>query len=228
MLRTLLFDLDGTLLDTAPDMAWALNRVLEGQGRAPLPLERIRSVVSHGSKALMSLAFPDLTEAQREPLREAFLTLYRNNLFLDTALFPGLAPVLARLEQTGRPWGVVTNKPAWLTEPLLEGLGLLERAACVISGDSTPRRKPDPLPLRLACERIGVDPVHAIYVGDAPRDIEAGHAAGMTTVVALWGYIGDDDRPEQWGADHLLEDPRSLLGLFPDDASRREHLLQRQ
>ncbi len=226
MIRTLLFDLDGTLLDTAPDMAWALNRLREEQGRTPLPFGDIRSQVSHGSKALMQLAFPDLDETSREPLRQRFLDLYRENLFLDTRLFAGLAPVLARVEQLGCRWGVVTNKPAWLTEPLMDSLGLMSRAACVISGDSTPRRKPDPLPLQVACEQAGCHPAQALYIGDAPRDIEAGRAAGMPTAVALWGYLAPEDDPAAWGADHLLEDPRELLRFLPDDAARRERLLR--
>ena len=226
MIRTLLFDLDGTLLDTAPDMAWALNRLREEQGRTPLPFEDIRSQVSHGSKALMQLAFPDLDEASREPLRQRFLDLYRENLFLDTGLFAGLAPVLARAEQLGCRWGVVTNKPAWLTEPLMDSLGLSTRAACIVSGDSTPRRKPDPLPLQVACEQVGCQPAQAMYIGDAPRDIEAGRAAGMATAVALWGYLAPEDDPAAWGADHLLGDPRELLRFLPDDTARRERLLR--
>ncbi len=226
MVRTLLFDLDGTLLDTAPDMAWALNRLREEQGRTPLPFKAIRSQVSHGSKALMQLAFPELDEATREPLRQHFLDLYRENLFLDTRLFAGLAPVLARVEQLGCRWGVVTNKPAWLTEPLMESLGLMSRAACVISGDSTPRRKPDPLPLQVACDRAGCHPAQALYIGDAPRDIEAGRAAGMPTAVALWGYLAPEDDPAAWGADHLLQDPRELLRFLPTDTSRHQRLLR--
>jgi len=213
LIRTVLFDLDGTLLDTAPDLATALNTVLKENHREPLAFETIRGAVSHGGVALIRLGFglnefhPDF-----EPLRQRLLTVYRNHISDQTRLFPGMAESLAQLEQDGLSWGVVTNKPAWLTEPLLKNLGLLERAACVVSGDTLPQRKPHPAPILHACKQTGSAPQQCVYVGDARRDIEAGRNACMHTLVALFGYFRDEDRPHEWQADHLLERPQDLLG----------------
>jgi 2-phosphoglycolate phosphatase len=212
-IRTVLFDLDGTLADTAPDLAFALNRLLEEQGHSPLPFEEIRPVVSHGGIALIKHGFrigesdPDFA-----PLRERLLEIYRGNLTRGTRLFPGMAELLEHLEGSGRQWGVVTNKPAWLTEPLLEELGIAHRAATVVSGDTLAERKPHPAPLLLACRQAQSGPEQCLYVGDAERDIQAGRNAGMRTLVALFGYLGDDDRPEGWGADGMISDPREING----------------
>lgn len=207
-----LFDLDGTLLDTARDMAQALNRLREEQELPALPFERIRSEVSHGSIAMIRLGF-DLTP--EDPLfsilRQRFLDLYSFNLANETTLFPGMDSTLAHLGIQGIPWGVVTNKPGWLTDPLLRKLNLFERAACVVSGDTVSKRKPDPEPLLHACQIVGIDPRHCLYVGDAERDIQAGKGAGMTTLVARFGYIGAHDTPEDWGADGLIDAPEDLL-----------------
>ena len=210
--RTLLFDLDGTLLDTAPDMAFSLNRLLVEKQRAPLPFDHIRSQVSHGANALTRLGFqvePDQPEFA--PLRERFLEIYADNLCRDTQLFLGMESVLERCESAGIAWGIVTNKPAYLTDPLLRDLHLLERATCVVCGDTLSRRKPHPDPLLHACRIAGGRPDRCIYVGDAERDIEAGRRAGMTTLVATFGYLADSDRPETWGADGLLHGPVDLL-----------------
>lgn len=210
-----LFDLDGTLLDTAPDLARALNRLRREQGLEALPFARIRPVVSHGAVALVRLGFGgEPGEPGFEALRNRLLALYSADLAAETRLFPGMEPLLTQLEQAGLPWGVVTNKPGWLTEPLLGRLNLLARAACIVSGDTTARRKPDPEPLLYACRLIGIKPRRALYVGDAERDVEAGRRAGMRTVVARFGYLGDGDRPETWGADALIDDPEELLDLL--------------
>lgn len=212
-IRTVLLDLDGTLLDTAPDMAFALNRVLEENGGRSLPFTRIRPVVSHGAKALIRLGFGlEPEDPAFEPLRRRFLDIYRENLDRETRPFPGMPELLDALESRDLAWGVVTNKPSWLTEPLLERLDLRQRAACVVSGDTTPVRKPDPAPLLHACEAAGSMPQECLYVGDARRDIEAGRHAGMRTLVALFGYIGADERPESWGADGHVAHPREILG----------------
>lgn len=213
MIRAVFFDLDGTLLDTAPDMASCLNALLEEAGRAPLPLARIRPVVSHGATALVRLGFglgPEDGEAF-EHLRRRFLALYHRRLARETRLFPGMDSVLEALEAEGRSWGVVTNKPARFTEPLLNALGLDTRAACIVSGDTAPARKPDPRPLLHACGVTGVLPEECVYVGDARRDVEAAHAAGMPAAVALFGYLGETDEPAAWGADALVETPAALL-----------------
>jgi phosphoglycolate phosphatase len=211
-ITTVLFDLDGTLLDTAPDLAAALNTVLAENRRAPLPYETIRGVVSHGGIALIKLGFGlDESSPDFEPLRQRLLSLYRANLSGKTRPFPGMAELLEQLEQGGRNWGVVTNKPAWLTEPLLQDLGLLQRAACVVSGDTLDERKPHPAPMLHACEQSGSRPEQCVYIGDARRDIEAGKNAGMLTLVALFGYFMGDDRPREWQADGILKQPLDLL-----------------
>ena len=207
-----LFDLDGTLADTAPDLAHALNTVRAERGLAPLPFARIRPVVSHGATALIRLGFALTPEDEDfEPLRQRLLAVYQDQLTCRTRLFPGMAELLAELERRNVPWGVVTNKPARLTEPLLAGLGLAQRAACIVSGDSTPERKPHPAPLLHACRLLDRAERHCLYVGDAQRDIEAGRRAGMKTLVALFGYLDADDDPAAWQADGLIHHPREVL-----------------
>jgi len=225
--RTILFDLDGTLIDTAPDMAAALNFTLEQEGREHLPYETIREKVSHGGKALIELAFGDIKEASRlGRLKDDFLETYRNNLYLDSELFPGMAPVLAYIEQRGLNWGVVTNKPEWLTLPLMEGLGLTSRSISTICGDTTDKSKPHPKPLLVACEQAGSIPAECLYIGDAERDIVAGRAAMMRTLVAMYGYIDSGQAPDQWGDDGLIDDPRQILEWL-SQPSAREHPLAR-
>jgi 2-phosphoglycolate phosphatase len=210
--RCLLFDLDGTLVDTAPDLAATLNALRAEHGLAPLDFAVIRPHVSHGARAMVRVGFGIGEEDARfAALRERFLALYRERLMVHSRLFDGMEELLAALEMRGVQWGIVTNKPAWLTEPLAAGLGLAQRAACIISGDSTRNRKPHPEPLLHASALIGVAPAHCLYVGDARRDIEAGRAAGMKTLVALFGYLGTDDRPQEWDADGLIDHPLDIL-----------------
>lgn len=210
--RTILFDLDGTLVDTAPDLAFALNRIRKEEGLPDLPYALIREQVSNGSTALIRLAFGDDKDPVRfTDLKRRFLETYQSNLNLDSCLFPGMAAVLAFIEQRGMNWGVVTNKPAWLTDPLMEALGLAERSISTISGDTTDQSKPHPKPLLIACEAAGSTPAECLYVGDALRDIEAGRAAMMRTLVALYGYIDAEQRPQEWGADGMIAEPRELL-----------------
>jgi phosphoglycolate phosphatase len=210
--QTVLFDLDGTLLDTAPDLADALNTVLLENRRAPLAYSEIRGVVSHGGIALIRLGFQlDESSPEFEALRRRLLNVYRDNLSNKTRLFPGMSEALGQLEQRDINWGVVTNKPAWLTEPLLRELGLFERSACVVSGDTLPERKPHPAPMLHACGQAGCRPEQCVCVGDARRDIEAGRNAGMRTLVALFGYFLASDRPREWNADGMLETPLDLI-----------------
>ena len=211
-LRTVLFDLDGTLVDTAPDLGYALNRVLSEQGRTPLALEVIRPLISLGGRAMVEGALGVRPEQPGfEPLYRRFLAIYQENVANDTQLFPGMEVVLDTLEARHMNWGIVTNKVAFLTLPLVEALGLAERAACIVSGDSTAQRKPHPAPLLFACEQVGSHPSQCLYVGDAPRDIAAGQRAGMRTLVALFGYIPRGEVPLQWGADGLIASPLELL-----------------
>ncbi len=211
--RIVLFDLDGTFADTAPDLAYALNRTLKLHGRDPLPYSRIRPVVSHGGAALIRLGFGLEPDAQGfEPLRQDLLRFYREHIQRETVLFPGMEQVVDELERQGIRWGIVTNKPAWLTEPLLEALGMAQRAACIVSGDTTPNKKPHAEPILHACKLAGGHtPQECLYIGDARRDIESGHNAGTATLVALFGYLSEDDHPEQWNADGAIDHPLQIL-----------------
>jgi len=211
-IQTVLFDLDGTLLDTAPDLANALNAVLHANGHAPMSLEDIRPAVSHGGRALIELGFninaghPDF-EARRLEL----LNYYENNIAEYTRLFPGMDKVLQHIETSGLDWGVVTNKPAWLTDPLMAALGLDQRAACIVSGDTLQESKPHPAPLLHACDLVSSQPGQCLYVGDAERDIQAGRNAGMPTLVAMFGYLMENDCPEDWGASALIHHPSEII-----------------
>lgn len=207
-----LFDLDGTLLDTAVDMGAALN-LLRAEHKLPaLPHDRIRPHVSHGAPALLKLGFGiEIQDARFAEMRARYLALYREHLAEETHLFHGMAEVLEKLEADRVPWGVVTNKPGWLTEPLLEARGLRARAACVVSGDTLARRKPHPDPLLHAATCCKIAPQRSVYVGDAQRDVQAAHAAGMLAVVALYGYLGEDEQPTAWQAEHLIKHPSELL-----------------
>jgi phosphoglycolate phosphatase len=208
----LLFDLDGTLADTGPDMAAAINALRTDEGRTSLPYSVIRPWVSHGARALVALGFDvGETDPSFEDLRLRFLDHYQQNLCLDTKLFDGMELVLTHCEERGIHWGIVTNKPRYLTEPLVEHLGLAERAACVVSGDSLSNRKPHPDPLLHACRLIGRTPNRSVYIGDASRDVEAGNSAGMVTLVATFGYLGDTDQPDTWGADGLIDTPSDII-----------------
>ena len=210
-MSAVLFDLDGTLLDTAPDMAAALNTLRGERQLPPLSFAAIRPFVSHGATAMVRLGFPDLPEAPFEVLRQRFLEIYRCCLAEDTRLFEGMPQLLTHFESQGIPWGIVTNKPTWLTEPLLETLGLDTRAASIVCGDTFEERKPHPRPLLHAAAQIGVAPQHCLYVGDAERDIVAARAAGMRSLIARFGYIGPHDRIEDWQADGCIDEPLEIL-----------------
>ena len=215
MIQAILFDLDGTLADTAPDLGLALNLQRERHGLPPLAMETIRPYASHGTRGLFEIGF-GLTpqDARFEPMREEYLALYTANLCLHTTLFPGMAELLAALEARNILWGVVTNKPARFTNPLLEQLGLFRRAASIISGDTCPYPKPHPEPLLTAAREIGVAPQSCLYVGDAERDVEAAVAAGMTALIAGYGYLGATDRPETWGAHGRINAPQDILAYL--------------
>jgi phosphoglycolate phosphatase len=211
--RAALFDLDGTLLDTAPDMAGALATLLRGLGREPLPFDTVRRQVSNGSIAMIRLAFPGLVagSAPFEALRLQLLDLYRARIADETRLFEGFDIVLATMERAALPWGIVTNKPGWLTGPLLEQLGLAHRASAVLSGDSLPERKPDPRPLQVAAAMMGVQPADCLFIGDALRDVQAAVGAGMRPIGVRFGYLDPRDEPENWAVEGLLDRPVDLL-----------------
>ncbi len=208
---TVLFDLDGTLLDTAGDMAAALNAVLAGHGRTPLPLESIRPYVSKGGMALVCLGFDVEAGSERaDSLYRQLIDFYRQNLSAHTRLFPGMEALLARIEDSERRFGVVTNKPGFLAEPLLDAMQLAGRLACVVSGDTLDKRKPWPEPLWHACEVIDTPVANSVYVGDDARDIECGRRAGMRTIAAAYGYIAPGEDPREWGADAVVEHPDEI------------------
>ena len=210
--RAILFDLDGTLLDTAPDMVGALDELRRENGLAPLPFQEVRASVSHGSARLVRLGFPDSDVERLAALQRRYLEIYSAALSGRTRLFPGMDAVLAELAARRLALGIVTNKPAWLTDPLLEQLGLRERFACVISGDSLSERKPHPMPLLHAAKLAGATPDACIYVGDAERDVQAARAAGMQSVVATYGYLAEGENWRAWRGDGAIASPGELLG----------------
>jgi 2-phosphoglycolate phosphatase len=210
-LRAVLFDLDGTLLDTAPDMVGALNALRGENFLPPLPYQTVRSAVSHGAGRVVKIGFPDADPETALELQQRFLEIYRGALSRETRLFPGMDRVLDTLDEWHLKCGIVTNKAAWLTEPLLEELGLRARFACVVSGDTLAERKPHPLPLLHAAELAEVAPAECVYVGDAERDVQAAHAAAMPALVADYGYLGADEDSTLWGGDGYLQRPLDLL-----------------
>ncbi|TDJ23422.1 MAG: phosphoglycolate phosphatase [Gammaproteobacteria bacterium] len=212
MIGAILFDLDGTLVDTAPDMGAALNNLLIEESLAPIPLEIIRPYVSQGALVLTRLGFSEqVPESEIEPLWLRYLDHYRAIVADDSVLFDGLEEVLNTLEKRSIPWGIVTNKPKWLTTPLLEQMALDKRAAVVICGDTLDKRKPHPLPLIVAAETIGIACEDCVYIGDDPRDIAAGRAARMKTLIASYGYIDRDARLDEWQAGGIIAHPLDLL-----------------
>jgi phosphoglycolate phosphatase len=210
-IRGVLFDLDGTLLDTAQDMMNALNALRAEENLAPLPYEKVRCQVSHGGNALVKLSFGELSATEHEVMRQRLLDIYRKRLAAHTRLFEGGDEMLRDLERRGLHWGIVTNKPGWLTTPLLIEVGLNTRARAVVSGDTLPQRKPHPLPLLHAAEAMGLRPEECVYVGDAERDMQAAQSAGMYALVAGFGYLGEDDRADQWFSHGWLDTPLDLL-----------------
>ena len=207
-----LFDLDGTLVDSAPDLAGAANELRAEHGLAPLPYERLRPMASAGARGLLGAAFEvGPGDARFDALRDAFLARYAQRLLRCTRVFDAVAPVLQALAGAGLPWGIVTNKAARFAEPLVQGLGLRAGAAALVCGDTTPHAKPHPAPLHEAARRLGRPPGSCVYVGDDLRDVQAGRAAGMATLVAGWGYMGQGDAVHDWGADAVLAEPVEIL-----------------
>ena len=206
-----LFDLDGTLLDSAPDFVVTLDRMLHARGLPAVEPARVREVVSKGSRAMLGAAFPQLDAAARDALVPEFLDTYEALIGQHARLFDGVAEMLEVLEQTGSRWGIVTNKPEYLARLILPQLGWEQRCAVLIGGDTLAERKPHPLPLQVAAQRMGVVPEACVYVGDDERDIQAARAAGMPSVAALWGYRLEGDAPQAWQADRSVAVPAALL-----------------
>lgn len=208
---TFLFDLDGTLLDTHKDMGNALNTILDNHGNSPLPLETIRPFVSKGGMVMVCLAFKCKPGSkQAKALWHELLDAYAESISTWTDFFPGMAEILEVIENSGRQWGIVTNKPGFLTEPLLVALNLDHRPGSVVSGDTLKEKKPHPAPLLHACNTMVSTPNRCVYIGDDERDIEAGKNAGMTTIAAAYGYIVAEDDPMEWGADGVIQQPADL------------------
>jgi phosphoglycolate phosphatase len=208
----LLFDLDGTLVDSAPDLAGAANDLRLQHGLPPLPYAMLRPMVGSGARGMVGVAFDVTPDDDRfVDLRDAFLTRYAERLLQCTRVFDAMQPVLDSLDAAGLRWGIVTNKAMRFAAPIVAGLGLDRRAAVVIAGDTTPHAKPHPAPLLEAARRLGVAPEACAYVGDDARDVVAGRAAGMVTLAAAWGYLGQDEPVAAWGAHHVLSSPADLL-----------------
>ncbi|HXN15897.1 MAG TPA: phosphoglycolate phosphatase [Usitatibacter sp.] len=223
MIEAVLFDLDGTLVDTAPDMARTVNEMRTRRGLAPVPMELVRPHVSKGARGMICAAFAITTEhPDFGAMREEFLEFYANNLCIDSRLFPGMPELLSRLEAQAIGWGVVTNKFERFARPLMASLGLATRAAVIVGGDSCPRAKPFPDPLLHAAATLGVAPLKTLYVGDDERDVQAARAAGMPVVVAGYGYLGDGPPPSFWGADAIVDSPAAIEAWMHEFARERK------
>jgi len=209
------FDLDGTLADTADDLAAPIQAMRAARGLPPLPASELRPLTSMGARGLIGRGLGlSPGQAEYEPLRQEFMDRYEAGLLDRTRLFEGMPEVLTALDEAGVIWGVISNKIERLVRPIVAGLGLLERSVCAIGGDTTPFAKPHPEPLLHGARLAGVDVQRCVYIGDDKRDIEAGHAAGMLTIAAAYGYCGLDSPPDAWGAHHLVDHPRELTRLL--------------
>ena len=216
--QAVLFDLDGTLADTALDLGLALNNLLINHGRQPYSMDELRPYASHGSAAFVRLGFgDDLPEAAFLELRRAYLDEYDKCFYQDTVLFQEINAMLTGLIQKKLKWGIITNKPKTFTDRLIPKLGFAHPPAVVVSGDTTSEAKPSTKPMFYACEQIGIAPEHCFYVGDAERDIAAGRNAGMKTVLVNWGYIAQTDKTDEWGADYTIDTPLALLDILSDN-----------
>ena len=214
-IEAVLFDLDGTLIDSAPDLAGAANDMRAARGLALFPLAHYRPMVGAGARGMVGRAFDVGPEHETfAALREEFLQIYEARMTRETCFFPHMQLVLDALQARAMPWGIVTNKAARFSEPLVRALSLMPPAATLVCGDTTPHAKPHPAPLLEAARRIGVPAASCVYVGDDLRDVQAGRAAGMMTVAVAWGYLGEGVPIESWGADYLAPTPSDLLKLL--------------
>lgn len=210
--RAVLFDLDGTLIDSAPDLAGAANDLRQSRGLTVLPMGALRPWVGTGARGMVKAAFDVTPEhPEFEALRDEFLARYEQRMTELTSVFDAMRPVLRSLAERALPWGIVTNKATRFAAPLSKALGLEAEAGALVCGDTTPHAKPHPAPLLEAARRLGVPPGDCMYVGDDLRDMQAGAAAGMRTVVAAWGYLGVGEPVERWGADHIAATPADVL-----------------
>ncbi|WP_423357269.1 N-acetylmuramic acid 6-phosphate phosphatase MupP [Pseudomonas citronellolis] len=214
-LRAVLFDMDGTLLDTAPDFIAVCQAMLAAHGRPPIDAQRIADVVSGGARAMVAATFDMDPEADGfETLRQEFLDRYQDHCAVYSRLYDGMPELLESIERANLIWGVVTNKPVRFAEPIMQQLGLAERSAVLVCPDHVSNSKPDPEPLLLACSQLGIDPAQVLFIGDDLRDIESGRAAGTKTAAVRYGYIHPEDNPAHWGADVIVDHPRDLLAVL--------------
>ncbi|NTX90393.1 MULTISPECIES: N-acetylmuramic acid 6-phosphate phosphatase MupP [Pseudomonas] len=214
-LRAVLFDMDGTLLDTAPDFIAVCQAMLAAHGRPPIDAQRIADVVSGGARAMVAATFDMDPEAPGfETLRQEFLDRYQDHCAVYSRLYDGMPELLESIERANLIWGVVTNKPVRFAEPIMQQLGLAERSAVLVCPDHVTNSKPDPEPLLLACSQLGIDPAQVLFIGDDLRDIESGRAAGTKTAAVRYGYIHPEDNPAHWGADVIVDHPRDLLAVL--------------
>jgi phosphoglycolate phosphatase len=210
-----LFDLDGTLIDSAPDLGGAGNDLRTRRGLPELPLADFRPMTSNGARGMLLVALGLTPEhPDFEPARLDFLEIYEGRMTRATRVFDDMVPLLAALEARAMPWGIVTNKITRYTEPIVQALGLAERSAALVCGDTTPYAKPHPAPMFEAARRLGLPPERCAYVGDDLRDIQAGRAAGMPTIAVTWGYLGNESPVREWGADHIVDHPAQLQALL--------------
>lgn len=213
--RAILFDLDGTLIDSAPDLAGACNDMRLERALEPVPFDRLRAMVGSGARGMIGAGFGIVpADEGYSELRDEFLRRYEARMTRETQVFPAVAPLLAGFAEERIVWGIVTNKATRLAAPLVSALGLAGAAAALVCGDTTPHSKPHPEPLLEAARRLGLAPADCVYVGDDRRDVDAGRAAGMRTIVAAWGYLGAGEPPEAWAADAIIAAPSDLLALF--------------
>lgn len=214
-LEAVLFDMDGTLLDTAPDFVAVIQAMRAARDLPPVPEKTVRDVVSGGARAMVSCAFEiDPASDEFESLRLEFLDRYQDACAVHSALYDGMAEVLADIEAAGLKWGVVTNKPVRFAEPIMQQLNLAQRSAVLVCPDHVARSKPDPEPMVLACKQLNVAPEATLFIGDDQRDVESGRAAGSRTVAVTYGYIHPEDNPRSWGADAVIDHPSELRALL--------------
>lgn len=211
-LSCVLFDLDGTLVDTAPDLIACLNKAFNAYGLATVAAETIKPFISYGAAAMIKESLGDaVAKKDQEDILASMLDFYQNNIAEHSVFFDGIPETLTAIEAQGLKWGVVTNKRERFTNPLMEALNMTDRSACIISGDTTANPKPHPEPMLAACKQAGVDPKECVYIGDASHDISAGKSVQMRTLAAVYGYLKPDDKPESWGADALIAAPPQIL-----------------
>ena len=216
-LKAVLFDLDGTLVNTARDMVGALNRLLQTHDMPLADIDEASKQVSNGGRALVELGFGnDLGESKTKQLVGEFLKTYEQHVCDESHLYDHLLEVLEYCEQNGLKWGVITNKPLELAKGVLSGLNLLDRCAILLGGDSLPVKKPDPVPMLHACMILNMAPSQCVYIGDHERDVAAANAAGMDSAAALWGYIPENESPDNWGAKYMVREPSGLINLIKD------------